>query len=56
MGAITQLYAGTAPEAATLNGAYLIPWARISDPMPHAKDPQEAEKLWNWMEEQVKNV
>ena len=56
MGAVTQLYAGTAPEAADINGAYLVPWARVSEPLAHAKDPKEAEELWNWFEEQVKDV
>ncbi|KAL5478707.1 RDH1_1 [Sanghuangporus weigelae] len=56
MGAITQLYAGTAPEAADLNGAHLIPWARVGEPLAHAKDPKEAEELWNWLEEQVKDI
>jgi retinol dehydrogenase 12 len=28
-GSLTQLYANTAPEAAELNGKYLVPWARI---------------------------
>lgn len=27
MGAVTQLYAGTAPEAERLGGGYMIPWA-----------------------------
>lgn len=27
MGAITQLWAGTSPEAVNLNGKYLVPWA-----------------------------
>ncbi|KAL5520577.1 hypothetical protein ACEPAG_9801 [Sanghuangporus baumii] len=56
MGAITQLYAGTAPEAADLNGAYLVPWARVTEPIAHAKDPKAAEDLWSWLEEQVKDI
>ncbi|TFK89005.1 NAD(P)-binding protein [Polyporus arcularius HHB13444] len=31
-GAITPLYAGTAPEALTYHGKYLRPWARPGDP------------------------
>ncbi|VDB84627.1 unnamed protein product [Peniophora sp. CBMAI 1063] len=54
MGAITQLWAGTAPEAAEFNGKFLVPWAR-EGPMPAgAKDPAAAEKLWAWLEEQCK--
>ncbi|KAF8130198.1 NAD(P)-binding protein [Boletus edulis] len=52
-GAITQLYAGTALDAATLGGQYLIPWGRIDTPRAHARDPQLNEKLWEWLEEQV---
>ncbi|KAF8130335.1 hypothetical protein EV363DRAFT_1432229 [Boletus edulis] len=44
-GALTQLYAGTAPDAAKLGGQYLIPWARV--------DPQLGKELWTWLEEQV---
>ncbi|KAI5115497.1 hypothetical protein M0805_000110, partial [Coniferiporia weirii] len=32
LGALTQLWAGTMPEAATYNGKYLIPWARVGEP------------------------
>ncbi|KZV61498.1 NAD(P)-binding protein [Peniophora sp. CONT] len=54
-GAITQLWGGTAPEAAAHNGKFLIPWAR-EGPMPAgAKDPAAAEKLWAWLEEQCKD-
>ncbi|KAI6002013.1 NAD(P)-binding protein [Pisolithus albus] len=28
-GVLTQLYAGTSPEAATLSGQHLVPWARV---------------------------
>ncbi|KZT52555.1 NAD(P)-binding protein [Calocera cornea HHB12733] len=56
LGAVTQLYAGTAPEAASLNGQYLIPWAR---PAPARKDTDDlaaGKALWEWVEEQVKDV
>ncbi|KZV84474.1 NAD(P)-binding protein [Exidia glandulosa HHB12029] len=36
LGAVTQLYAATAPEAAEMNGKYLIPWARVGEPNPAA--------------------
>ncbi|EIW79062.1 NAD(P)-binding protein [Coniophora puteana RWD-64-598 SS2] len=55
-GALTQLYAGTAPEAAELNGKYLVPWARLGQPKKSTQDPKLGEKLWDWLEEQVKNV
>ncbi|KAI0305197.1 NAD-binding protein [Multifurca ochricompacta] len=43
-GAINSLYAGTAPAAAELNGKFLTPWARLE------------KKLWEWCEEQVKDI
>lgn len=56
MGALTQLYAGVAPEAKDLNGTYLIPWARVGDTRQDVKDPKAAEELWKWLEEQVKDI
>jgi len=53
-GALTQLWGGTAPEAASLNGKYLIPWARIGLPHKDTLDPTTGAKLWEWLEEQVK--
>ncbi|KAG8742090.1 hypothetical protein FRC10_002026 [Ceratobasidium sp. 414] len=55
-GALTQLYAGTVPEPEHLNGKFLIPWARIGDSGPTAKDEKLGEKLWTWCEEQVKHA
>ncbi|PBK90485.1 NAD-P-binding protein [Armillaria gallica] len=50
-GALTQLWAGTAPEAAECNGMFLAPWARIARPNPFTDDPAVAKKLWEWLEE-----
>jgi len=55
-GAWTQLFAGTAPEAASLNGKYLIPWARIGTPSVATQDPGLGKDLWEWMEQQVENL
>ena len=55
-GPLTQLYAGTSPEAASMNGAYLVPWARVGSPAKYAQDIDKAGKLWEWMEEQVKSM
>jgi len=56
MGAITPLWVGTSPEGADLSGKYLIPWARVG-PIPYgADDPALGERLWTWMEEQVKGI
>ncbi|KAF8956997.1 hypothetical protein BDZ97DRAFT_1955212 [Flammula alnicola] len=55
-GALTQLWAGTSPQGAELNGKYLIPWARIGTGNPAGEDPKLAGELWKWLEEQVENV
>ncbi|KAF8885697.1 hypothetical protein CPB84DRAFT_125022 [Gymnopilus junonius] len=55
-GALTQLWAGTSPEGAQLNGKYLIPWAREGIPNPATDDPKLAEDLWKWLEEKVETV
>ncbi|KAJ8591108.1 NAD(P)-binding protein [Rhizopogon salebrosus TDB-379] len=55
-GALTQLYAGTVPEAVELNGKYLVPWARVGPTRKDAQDPKIGEALWGWLEEQVKDV
>ncbi|KAG9221386.1 hypothetical protein CCMSSC00406_0009835 [Pleurotus cornucopiae] len=52
-GALTQLYAATAPEAANLNGQYLKPWARLGKAVPSTQDPEVAAKLWAWLEAAV---
>ncbi|OSC98224.1 NAD(P)-binding protein [Trametes coccinea BRFM310] len=53
-GALTQLFAGTMPEALNYNGEFLIPWARLGKCRPEAYDPDVGERLWNWLDEQVK--
>jgi NAD(P)-dependent dehydrogenase (short-subunit alcohol dehydrogenase family) len=55
-GALTQLYAGTVPEAVELNGKYLVPWARVGPTRQDARDPKVGEALWEWLEEQVKDI
>ncbi|PIL31377.1 hypothetical protein GSI_06077 [Ganoderma sinense ZZ0214-1] len=55
-GALTQLWAGTMPEALNYNGEFLIPWARPGKCRPEAYDPVIGERLWNWLEEQVQDL
>ncbi|KAI0253326.1 NAD(P)-binding protein [Lactifluus subvellereus] len=55
-GAITSLYAGTAPAAGELNGKYLTAWARRTLPHKQALDPELEKKLWEWCEERVKDI
>ncbi|KJA25648.1 hypothetical protein HYPSUDRAFT_134827 [Hypholoma sublateritium FD-334 SS-4] len=52
-GPLTQLWAGTAPETAEMNGKYLIPWARLGTSGKSGRDPQLAKELWTWLEEQI---
>jgi len=53
LGATTQLYAGTAPEAASLNGKYLIPWARTGLARKDTEDTAAGQVLWKWIQEQI---
>ncbi|KAF5340714.1 hypothetical protein D9611_007438 [Ephemerocybe angulata] len=53
LGALTQLWAGTSPEGASMNGKYLVPWARYGNPNPVALDQQARKELWTWLDEQV---
>jgi len=55
-GAITSLFAGTAPHAGDLNGKYLTAWARATLPGKKAIDPELEKKLWEWCEEKVKDI
>ncbi|EJD00113.1 NAD-binding protein [Fomitiporia mediterranea MF3/22] len=54
MGALTALWGATSPEAADLNGKYLVPWARVGVPSVASQKPELGEKLWSELEEQVK--
>ncbi|KAF8895337.1 NAD(P)-binding protein [Infundibulicybe gibba] len=55
-GALTQLWAGTSPEGAGLNGRYLIPWARLGSAHGSVDDPVLGKELWTWLEEQIKET
>jgi len=55
-GALTSLYAATAPQAATANGKYFVPWARLYPVLPEVLDPDVGEKLWAYFEEETKGV
>ncbi|KAH9035968.1 NAD(P)-binding protein [Lactarius hengduanensis] len=55
-GAITSLYAGTAPAAGELNSKYFTVWARLAVPSKKALDAELGKKLWEWCEEQVKDI
>ncbi|KAJ2925917.1 hypothetical protein H1R20_g11178, partial [Candolleomyces eurysporus] len=53
LGALTQLWAGTSDEGRSMNGKYLVPWARYGRPNPAALDEMANNELWKWLEEQV---
>jgi len=55
-GALSQLWAGTSPQGAELNGKYVIPWARVREATPAANDAKQSAELWTWLEEQVKDI
>ncbi|KZT52548.1 NAD(P)-binding protein [Calocera cornea HHB12733] len=52
-GALNQLYAGTVPDGKSLNGKYLIPWARVGAARPDTDDPEAAKKLWEFCEQET---
>ncbi|KAI5892224.1 NAD(P)-binding protein [Schizophyllum commune H4-8] len=56
MGALTQLRAGTDPAAAEWNGKYMTCWARLYPNSPSADNEAEAKGLWEWLEDQVKDI
>lgn len=55
-GAWTSLWAATSPENEDANGKFMIPWCREGAMTKIARDPESGEKLWVWMEDQVKNI
>ncbi|EMD32477.1 hypothetical protein CERSUDRAFT_118808 [Gelatoporia subvermispora B] len=55
MGALTQLWGGLMPEPAQHNGEFLIPWARFGTCRPEAYDDALGEKVWSYLQEQVKD-
>ncbi|CAK5269905.1 unnamed protein product [Mycena citricolor] len=55
-GALTQLWAGTSEEGATMNGKYLIPWAKYGKIPKGGNDLAAQKALWEWAEEQVAGI
>jgi len=56
MGALTSLFAASAPEAGNANGAYFTTWARLGKANPKALDPKVGEMLWQWLEEETGSI
>jgi len=55
-GALTQLWGGLMPEPLSYNGEFLIPWARLGKCRPEVYDDAIGERLWNYLDEQVKGL
>ncbi|KZT27906.1 NAD(P)-binding protein [Neolentinus lepideus HHB14362 ss-1] len=55
-GAVTQLWAGTSKDGLELNGKYAVPWARVGTARKDTANPQLGKELWEWLEEQVKDI
>jgi NAD(P)-dependent dehydrogenase (short-subunit alcohol dehydrogenase family) len=54
LGAVTQLFAATSPEAAELNGKYLVPLAQVGAPSANALDKELGIKMWDYCENELK--
>jgi retinol dehydrogenase-12 len=35
---------------------YLIPWAKVGPVRPDSQDPKTGKDLWEWLDEQVKDI
>lgn len=44
------------PRRLTRRGQYLFPFARRGKAHPAVEDPETGAKLWDWLEEQVKDI
>ncbi|OCH84298.1 NAD(P)-binding protein [Obba rivulosa] len=55
-GALTQLWGGLMPEPLKYNGEFLIPWARLGKCRREAYDGAIGERLWSYLQEQVKHL
>ncbi|CAK5284144.1 unnamed protein product [Mycena citricolor] len=61
-GALTQLWAGTSEQGASMNGKarnssyYLIPWARIGNTPKGGNDLEAQKALWEWAEKQISAI
>ncbi|KAG8985837.1 hypothetical protein FRB90_004416 [Tulasnella sp. 427] len=54
MGALTQLYVGTSPQAKDANGKWFMPFARECEQDGWTRNPEVETKLWEWIEEKRK--
>ncbi|KIJ34238.1 hypothetical protein M422DRAFT_263732 [Sphaerobolus stellatus SS14] len=54
MGALTQLYAGTMPEAGNVPGGYFILWARLAEQQPRFKNEELQKKFKEWVDTELR--
>ncbi|KAH9941562.1 NAD(P)-binding protein [Amylocystis lapponica] len=54
MGALTPIWGATMPDTLAHNGEFLIPWARIGRCRRELYEDALGERLWDWMELQLK--
>ena len=54
MGALTQLYVGTAPETANAGGKWYTAWCTELDFKGPKNEAIDGPKIWEWIEEQRK--
>ncbi|KAJ7621313.1 hypothetical protein FB45DRAFT_992302, partial [Roridomyces roridus] len=52
-GVLGQLWAGTSPEGAQLNGKYVAPWAKHGKARADVYDSKTGGELWAWLEGQM---
>jgi len=54
-GAVTSLFAATAPEAAQWNGKYLVPLAQLGTPSANAQNKELGIQMWDYCENELKS-
>ncbi|CBQ70271.1 conserved hypothetical protein [Sporisorium reilianum SRZ2] len=52
LGAVTQLWGGTAAEGALVHGGYLVPYAQVGSASELARDEAVERDVWRWCEMQ----
>lgn len=52
LGAVTQLWGGTAAPSDEVHGRYLVPYARVGEESKLAKDHAVRDDVWRWCEQQ----
>lgn len=53
LGILTGLYAGTTSEGQSVNGKYLIPWAKVAQMPSIAEQSELGKRLWDWLDNET---